>query len=375
VSAGDEQNKQFIEAGLVRGLRGKARQSRLELLRELEDDGYSIDELKAAAAEDRLVLLRLDRVLGGEARYSARQLAELSGMTLDYVLAARTAVGLASPDPDEIAFGDLDLEATKVVRTMRDAGIPEEGILEITRVLGFGLAQGAEAIRMMMARLFLSQEVSERDLALLNAQAARELLPRLSPLLQYTLTIHLREQVRSLAISLEDLAAGASPNTLNVFVAFADMVGFTRLGESIEVTELGPLVNRLTDLALEARKAPTRIVKTIGDAVMLVATTAEPLLQTTLDLVALAEEADGDFPPLRAGLAGGVALSREGDWYGRPVNLASRVTSVARAGSVLATEEVRDAAGDAYSWSAAGEFRLKGFKARLPLFRARLLAS
>ena len=57
---------------------------------------------------------------------------------------------------------------------------------------------------------------------------------------------------------------------------------------------------------------------------------------------------------------------------GRPVNLASRVTGVARPGSVLATEEVRDAAGgDRYAWSRAGRWELKGFRERVPLYRVR----
>jgi adenylate cyclase len=83
-----------------------------------------------------------------------------------------------------------------------------------------------------------------------------------------------------------------------------------------------------------------------------------------------------DFPPLRAGLAGGVALSRGGDWYGRPVNLASRVTTVARAGSVLATAEVREAPGtERFAWSRAGMWSLKGFHHRIPLYRARRAAN
>jgi adenylate cyclase len=123
--------------------------------------------------------------------------------------------------------------------------------------------------------------------------------------------------------------------------------------------------------AIEATRAPARIIKTIGDAVMFVSPAADPLLERVLGLVDLADEAGDRFPPLRVGLAAGLALSREGDWYGRPVNLASRITGVARRGSVLATGDVREAAGDGYRWSAAGEWRLKGFKGRVALYRAR----
>ncbi len=75
------------------------------------------------------------------------------------------------------------------------------------------------------------------------------------------------------------------------------------------------------------------------------------------------------------GAAIGLALPRAGDWFGRPVNLASRITSIARPGSVLAEREVRESAPDAYGWSYAGERRLRGIREPVPLFRARRLPS
>jgi adenylate cyclase len=370
LSASDDQDESFVDAGLLDGLDGRAREARLELLRDLAADGVAIDELERAAAEDRLALLPVDRVLASEPRYTAREVAELAGLPLEYFLASRQAVGLARPDPDLKAFGEEDLEAQRIINSLREAGVPEEGMLEVTRVLGRGLAQGAEAIRMLLAGMFAGAGATEHELATGNAEAASQLLPQVGPLLSYILRLHLLEQTRSVAISQADLASGASPNTAEVFVAFADLVGFTRLGERVEVDEIGRLAVRLTGLAQDATRAPTRIIKTIGDAVMFVSPTVDALLETGLGLIELSDEAD-QFPPLRVGVAAGVALSREGDWYGRPVNLASRVTSVARPGSLLATGEVRDAARDGYQWSAAGEWRLKGFKGRVALFRAR----
>jgi adenylate cyclase len=107
---------------------------------------------------------------------------------------------------------------------------------------------------------------------------------------------------------------------------------------------------------------------------MFVSPAAQPLVETALEVVERAADEGEGFPQLRAGVAGGVALSTGGDWYGRPVNLASRVTGVAREGSVLATEEVRDELRDAYAWSAAGTHRLKGFRHRAPLYRVRRAA-
>jgi adenylate cyclase len=366
-----DRTSEYEQAGLLDGLSGRDREARLALLRELADQGFSIDQLKEAAAEDRLGLLPVDRLLAGEPRFTAREVAEQAGMPLEFLLAVRQAMGLAQPDPDERIFAEQDLEAARVIARLRGAGLPEEGLLEVTRVMGTGLAATAEAIRMLVARWLLPQGVDERELSVHTLAAARELLPLTAPLLQYTLTVHMRDQVRNQQYGLLELTEAASTSTRRVFVGFADMVGFTGLGERIEITELGRLLGRLTDLALEAVRPPTRFVKTIGDAVMFVSPAVESLLETALTLDERAEAEGDELPPIRSGLAGGVALSREGDWYGPPVNLASRVTGVARPRSVLATAEVREAAPDGYSWSHAGEWKLRGFERRVELYRLR----
>jgi adenylate cyclase len=116
---------------------------------------------------------------------------------------------------------------------------------------------------------------------------------------------------------------------------------------------------------------PVRLIKTIGDAAMLVSTEPAPLVEAALRLVAAVEEAD--LPTLRAGIALGPAAQRAGDFYGHSVNLASRVTGVARPGSVLCTPEVREAAPDRFAWSYAGRFKLKGIGEPVALHRAHML--
>ena len=115
-------------------------------------------------------------------------------------------------------------------------------------------------------------------------------------------------------------------------------------------------------LATSVARGPVRLIKTIGDAAMFVSPDAGALVRAALTLVETAEEAE--LEGLRAEIALGPALLRAGDYYGHTVNIASRVTGIARPGSVLCTEEVRDAAGDdGLLWSAAGRHRLKGVKA------------
>jgi adenylate cyclase len=157
-----------------------------------------------------------------------------------------------------------------------------------------------------------------------------------------------------------------------VTIAFADLVGFTSLGEVVPPEDLERLANRLADMAREVAVAPVRFIKTIGDEVMLVSPDPVALLDAVVDLVD-ATDRDDDFPRLRAGIATGLAVSRAGDWFGSPVNLASRVTGAARPGSILVSESARQAIGDddRFTWSFAGARRLKGIKDEVKLFRAR----
>jgi adenylate cyclase len=165
--------------------------------------------------------------------------------------------------------------------------------------------------------------------------------------------------------------AGSAQRTQQIVVCFADLVGFTTLGSQIDPQELGSVAGRFAELAADVASEPVRLVKTIGDAAMFVSPQPTPMVASALSLVESVEQAD--LPALRAGVASGPALQRAGDWYGNGVNLASRVTGAARPGSVLCTEDVRDAAADDFAWSFAGRQRLKGLREPVPLYRARRL--
>jgi adenylate cyclase len=114
-----------------------------------------------------------------------------------------------------------------------------------------------------------------------------------------------------------------------------------------------------------------RFIKTIGDAVMLVCPDPAPLLHAVLEFADAA--AAIDLPRLRIGVATGFAVSRAGDWFGSPVNVASRVTAVALPGTALVAESTRDAVGSAagFEWSPAGARHLKGLSGEVKLFRVR----
>ena len=364
----------FEAEGLCEGLDGSAREARLRLLDDLSAEGFELDELRTAAGEGRLALLPLERVLEGEGRkYTAEQMAELSGQDPELLDQAWRALGVPDPEPGETAFTEEDLEGARTAARILAAGIPEERFLELTRVMSQSMAMVAAAVMETFGDALMRPGDTERDLGLRYAETMREFGPTLGPSLVHMLGLRLREQIRQAVVGSAELESGRLPGAQPVAVCFADIVGFTSLGEQIPVTELGAIVGRLETLAGNAAAPPVRLVKTIGDAVMLVAPDADALLDAALGLVDAADS-DEDFPRLRAGLAYGEALTQGGDWYGHPVNLASRITDVARPSSVLIEKGVKGAVGDGYDFSFAGRRRLKGVDGEVPLFRARQAA-
>ena len=363
----------FEAEGLLEGVEGPSREARLELLEELAAEGCSLDELKAAVAVGRLTLLPVERALAGEGpRYTAREIAEQVGIELDVLQRFTSALGVPYGDPDERRGTDADLEAARMVKAFIDTGLPEDGLLGVARTIGMGTARIAEANRELIVRTLIRPGDNERDVARRFAAAADYLLPLAGPTVVYALQAHLLEQIRRDVIGATDLASGAVGGTVNLTVCFADLVEFTRLGEEIAPEELGMVAGRLEEMATAVAEPPVRLVKTIGDEVMLISTEPEAMVGAALQLIAAAEAEGQQFPWLRAGIASGPTLPQAGDYYGRAVNLASRLTNVARPGSVVLDEATKDAAGDNFDYSYVGERRLKGLDYRVKIFRARM---
>jgi adenylate cyclase len=365
-------NIDFDSEGLLKGVRGNARAARRALLEELAGDGVPLKELKRAVAEERLVLLPAERVLEGAGRrYTADEVAELSGVPRAFLDRQWQALGMAVPAEDQAVFTDADLEAAKRTAVTRQAGVPDEGIIENARVLGIAMSQVAASTQRLVGEALLRPGDTERDAAQRFANAARTMAPMMGPTLEYLFRMHLREQLRQVAVRREELEAGHLAGAREITACFADLAGFTKLGERLPAEELGTVTSRLAQLSGEVAAPPVRLVKMIGDAAMLVSHETPAVLDAALDLVE-ASEAEGEgFPLLRAGIARGPALARAGDWYGRPVNLASRITGIAYPGSVLVAKEVREAAGNAYRWSNVGRRHLRGIRGTVHLFRVR----
>jgi adenylate cyclase len=361
----------FAAEGLLDGLDGQARAERATLLQQLADDGVPLSEMRRSTAAGSIMYLPADRVIVGSERYTAAEIAAMSEVSEDFLIAARRAMGLPIPEQDEAVYTTAELESARMIHVARDAGITDEDVLDLLRVLGRGLSQIAETLRTLPLKLVIEAGISEPELASRYAQAAGALYPLVNPLVESVLTLHLKHATQSTVVSELERSGGQLPGSREVTVCFADLVGFTRLGEEVAPDELGRLAVRLEALAGDVADPPVRLVKTIGDAAMLASPEPEPLLRAALSLIDAADAEGEEFPQLRAGAAIGQALPRAGDWFGRPVNLASRITAVARPGSLLVERGLRESIADGYRWSFAGERKLKGIRGGVPLFRAR----
>src|SRR3954468_18451728 len=292
----------FEAEGLLEGVEGEDREARLRLLEKLSEAGVPDEELRKAVEEQRLALLPVERALGSDRSLTASEAAERGGVSVDFVTRHRRALGLPiTEDGDEQLFSEEDVKAIEDVRRFLDAGLEEEGIEDATRVVGESMSRVARTVAQLTANSLIQPGGNEHDLGIGFAEAARQLVPLFGNQLESVFKQQLLEVVRSEMISRQELETGLSDaDTINV--SFADLVGFTKLGEQLPPEEIGRVAGRLGELAAGVAEPPVRLVKTIGDAAMLVSSETEPLVRVTLDLVRAADEAGEEFPLLRAGV-------------------------------------------------------------------------
>jgi adenylate cyclase len=349
---------------------------RAELVDWLLAEGFTAEQINDSFAP---MLLPARRALGDDGTLlSARQISEQTGMDVDCLLRILHAAGRPRVDDLDTALY-LPVDATLIgyAQQCLDLGFPEDQVVAVVQVMTEGLTRTVEVMRYAALSAVVQPGATELAAAKASGAITAQVAPLLGPLIQEMLRTQLLHAMLDEEVSATERLAGRPlPGSGQVSIAFADLVGFTSLGEELPPEDLERLSQRLTDLARELAEPPVRFVKTIGDEVMLVSSEPVPLLQMVLDLVDAAD-ADEALPRLKAGMATGVAVSRAGDWFGSPVNQASRVTGVARPGAVLLAESAREALGDAegFTWSFAGARRLKGIRDEVKLFRARRTVS
>lgn len=339
-----------------------------ELVRRLRAMGQSEQAIKAAERDGRLTTFAIEVALGGDRKHSLSAVARESGLNREFLRKLLQANGRPAAAARERAYTDEDVDLARRIKLLLDAGIPRGGILETARVTGQAMSQTAEAVRRTTVSPLVQPDDTDMTLALRYVQAAEALSPEIAAVLDLLFRAQLRDGIRGDLVAEAERDAGELAGTRDIAVAFADLVGYTKLGERVPTERLGQVATRLAELATASICRPTQLVKTIGDAVMLVSWEVDPMLDTLQALVAATEAEGEEFPPLRVGVAFGPATPRGGDWFGSTVNLASRVTDAGKPNRIYVSEPVVELAGGRFAWKRSRRHNLKGIEGRTRLY-------
>jgi adenylate cyclase len=353
---------------LLDGLVDDARRDRTELIAWLLERGFSVTQIAASLTP---MMLPANRVMGDDGIYvSTREISRHSGIDLELLQQLMRAAGLPRiGDPDAAVVPRVDAEAVTHAKYLLDIGLNTAEAVAVVKVLAHGFGRITALMREPAFRLLVKPGASEIEFAEAAEAMAQAAIPHAGPLLERLLRIQYRRMFEAEAIGVAERAAGSLPGARHVAVAFADLVGFTQLGEMLAPEELARLARRLTDLAQDVAISPVLFVKTIGDSVMLASVDSTRLIEAVLELIDAA--ATNQLPRLRAGIAAGLAVNRAGDWFGSPVNVASRVTDRALPGTLLVADSARQSGSptDGLIWESTGVQSLRGVPGQLELFR------
>jgi adenylate cyclase len=306
----------------------------------LLDLGATEDEVARAVSDDTVDLLMVDRLLvPAERRMTQVEVAERTGIPLDFSLRVWRALGFLDVDSEDAVFTEMDVEALRLFQAMMAMGLVDvESGLHMARVIGSSMARIAEAETAPGSTPILvpsGDSVLDADEFARSAGAS---LPAMARLLEYVWRRHLQAATRrAMLLRLRSGEEGISPV---MAVGFADMVGFTMLSQHLSDRELAQVVSRFEEMAHDVVTAlGGRVVKMIGDEAMFVVTGAVDAARIGL---ALAEAYAGDdlLSDVRVALAIGPVLVQDGDFYGPVVNLASRLVGIANPGTVLMSDEL-----------------------------------
>jgi class 3 adenylate cyclase len=367
------------ELGLLPGSRdgalGTDALDRVLLVQFARRRGVTPDAIARSA--DRLgdVLGRYVQLLGWDEDRSPRSVDELAALSgLDDEFLARVLV--ASGIPEEGGVFDEDAEALQTLTLAREAGLPDDALLQIVRVLSDSTNRIAETFNRVF-HFYVHEQLridglSGAELTETTEAIGQPLLSLVEPaLLYYFRKAWVRAVREDLLLHLaEDVTPpGDAIGQVQVTVLFVDLAGFTPLTEVMGDTAAAGVLERFSDLVRHAAlETDGRIVKQMGDEFMIVFSDARDAVTCGLDITARVG-AEHEFPGVRLGAHAGLALYREGDYAGATVNVAARVAGQAGAGQFLVTSSVRSGAAelDDVEFTPAGARELKGVADRLEL--------
>jgi adenylate cyclase len=351
----------------------RAALAQARIVARLRERGHSLGEIRAATESGRLAFGFVEELLPAHERTHTLE-AAAADTGLEPALIERVFLSMGFNAASVEHLSDDDLELLRHVAVVLAAGFPLVALLQLARVYGQALAQVADAevrlFHLYVHEPLMRQGVPGTRMDEEMEELARELLPLASPIMDRVhqrFLAHFVEQdvIGHMEADLED--APLDLGRLRVAIAFADLAGYTRLTEEAGEEEAVDAVERFIEDVEVTLPDDARVIKTIGDEVMIVGSDAAGLVDWAVGFQRLV----ADRRPLpRIGMHQGLMLYRDGDYYGREVNLTARVAARAAGGEVLVTRPVVELAGSHLEFERIGEVRLKGFDHATELFVA-----
>ncbi len=371
--------KRWAETGVIphvhrsRGEWTPVAVSHARLVARMRERGHRLEHIREASRQGRLAYGYIEDLFpDGESRKTLRQVAKETDLEPALIERFWTGIGLPPAGLDHMS--DDDARAVQYVSTVLGAGFPLVAFLQLCRVYGQALAQIADAevrlFHLYVHEPLMREGVPGLEMAEEMEELARDLLPISSPLMDYIhrrFLQHFVEQdvVGHMEGELED--QDLDLGRVRVAIAFADLAGYTRFTEEEGEEEALSSVERFVEGVSNTLPDGARVVKTIGDEVMVVGQDVAALVDWAVGYTGMFEER----PEPRIGIHYGSTLYRDGDYFGREVNLASRVVARARGGEVLVTDSVIEAVDASHlRFEPIGQVKLKGFDEPRQLCRA-----
>jgi adenylate cyclase len=358
---------------------------RARWVQSFERAGVPLEGMATAVRDGAISFTYLDATafdrFAGVSRTTFRELSERTGVPLDLLLVIREAHGFAEPRPEDRVREDELAVVVPAIESQLSAGIRPEVIKRLLRAYGDGLRTIVET-ETDWYRTEVELPLLENGMTvpqMLSAQA--DIGSRIAPLMEQTLVsiYHAQQEHAWTKSAVEDVEAALERAGLYrrvrrpPAVCFLDISGYTRLTEERGDEAAAELATRLATLVRgRSREHGGQPVKWLGDGVMFYFPNPGDGVLAALDMVEdVAAEA---LPPARVGIHAGPVVFQEGDYFGRTVNIASRIAEYARPGEVLVSQEVVDAADlDGVGVTAIGPIELKGVSQPLSLHSVRRL--
>jgi adenylate cyclase len=348
--------------------------SRARLVARLRERGHSLQEIRIATEEGRLAFGYIEELFPqvDDRVYSRRQAAKETG--LEPALIDRVVAALGMSLEQGASLSSADVQLLRYVAAVLEAGLPLVATLQLVRVYGQAMSLVADA-EVRLFHLYVHEplmrsgatgvETADEMLAI-----TRELLPLASPVMDQVHQRYLQHFVEQdvvghMETDLDDDSIDLG--RVRVAITFADLAGYTRLTEEEGELEAVDAVEKFVEAVETTLPDDARVIKTIGDAVMIVGADPGALVDWAVGFQQL--YASPALP--RIGVHCGNALYRDGDYFGRDVNIASRVAARAAGGEVLVTRPVVERAGPHLEFERIAEVRLKGFTESTEVLLAR----